>query len=163
MCSSDDARRSFKAKSPVFGKPRVRSGAGPAFADKTVSAQKPEQNRQRHPHHEGCQKSECAVPKRRQPPCYNCKTDKSDASDRRAARVERSSLAPATRLCDPRSSFLFSLVLFYQRRAGGEDCWESEEQTSEYGSVMACQHSCNNCNCASEEESERILIPLCSS
>jgi hypothetical protein len=139
----------------------MRSGASVAFAKKkTMSAQAPDQNRNRGPQHKCREKSDRAVRHGHEFPCSKRETDEANASDGCTARIQSGSFSPASGIRYSRFSFLLSLVFLEQRSARRKERRESEEQTPEYGSVAIRQHSCNGRDCASEEEAHGQLIPF---
>jgi hypothetical protein len=155
-----EKRLAARRKSTLRRNRRMRSGASVGFAEKkTVSAQAPDQNRNRAPHYECREKSDCAVRHGHQFPCSKRETDEADASDRCPARIQGSSLSPATGICYSRFSFLLPLVLLEQSSTRRKERRESEEQTAEYGSVTIRQHSCNGRDCTSKEEAHGQLVP----
>src|SRR5215472_12273965 len=84
------------------------SGACVALAqEKTGPAQTPDENRDRDPHHECCEKRDGPIRHRQQLPGYEPEADEADASDCREPRASR---AAASR---PRVVFAIPALLFF--------------------------------------------------
>src|ERR1700674_733925 len=117
-----------------------------------IFAKMPGQERYGKPHRESHEKRQTAVPDRNQFPDHIRKTHKPKASCGGATGSQRGRQVAALSFPYSGTLFLFSLMLFDQRGAGGENCWKGKEQPPEDRAVALGKESRDHGDRASKQE-----------
>ena len=92
----------------------------------------------------------------------DCKSERyqTETSERSSGGVKARGLSSPHRAVETCSILLLLFVLLNQRRASRENCWKSQEKTSDRGTKSFRNDSCKYGDCPAESKSKKMLVPL---